>query len=132
MIGAIAGDIIGSPYESYTKMKDYNFKLFSSNSTFTDDSVLSVAVADAIINKKSYTNKIKEYYRMFPNSGYGGRFIQWAKSSNNKPYYSFGNGSAMRVSPVGWAYNSLEEVMIGANCSGICSWFSKYFTKSTA
>ncbi len=110
MLGAIAGDIIGSIYE-WNKTKDYNFNLFTESSHYTDDSVLSVALADSILSGVGYTIKLKEYYRRYPNAGYGGRFVAWAISDNTNPYNSFGNGSAMRVSPVGWAYNSIDEVL---------------------
>lgn len=116
MLGAIAGDIIGSPYE-WNKTKDYDFTMFKRGSVFTDDTVLTVALADSIMSKKDYTICMKNYYKMYPNAGYGGRFSEWAKSSNTKPYYSFGNGSAMRVSPIAWAYKSLEEVLLKAKDS---------------
>lgn len=111
MLGAIAGDIIGSVYE-YTSLKPaYDFELFDTDSGFTDDSVLTVALADSILSGVSYANKLKEYYLNYPHAGYGSMFHQWARSNNPKPYNSWGNGSAMRVSPVGWAYNNLETVL---------------------
>jgi ADP-ribosylglycohydrolase len=116
MLGAIAGDIIGSPYE-WNKTKDYNFPLFTSGSTFTDDTILTVALADSIMSKTDYTLKLKEYYNRYPDGGYGGMFSRWASSKEMKPYNSFGNGSAMRVSPVGWVYNSLEKVLTEAKKS---------------
>lgn len=110
MIGAIAGDIIGSVHErSNTKRTD--FKLFVKKCTFTDDTVMSVAIADAILNQENYAIKLKEYGRTYPKRGYGGYFRKWLKSSNSEPYNSFGNGSAMRVSPVGFAFNSLKDVL---------------------
>ncbi|MFW5800078.1 MAG: ADP-ribosylglycohydrolase family protein [Spirochaetota bacterium] len=111
MLGAIAGDIIGSPYEFLGGTKSYHFELFSRRSTFTDDSILSVALADSIMSKKSYVKKLKEYYNLYPDGGYGGNFSLWARSDNMKPYNSYGNGSAMRVSPVAWVYKSLDEVL---------------------
>lgn len=110
MIGAIAGDIIGSVYEGY-EIKATEFELFSSESTFTDDTVLTVAVADCILNGKSYATTLKEYGRKYPYAGYGGRFRMWLLSDSSRPYNSFGNGSAMRVSPVGFAFTSLDEVL---------------------
>ena len=110
MIGAIAGDIIGSVYEGYG-IKTTEFELFSSESTFTDDTVLTVAVADCILNGKSYAATLKEYGREYPYAGYGGRFRMWLLSDSSQPYNSFGNGSAMRVSPVGFAFTSLDEVL---------------------
>lgn len=110
MIGAIAGDIIGSPYEGH-EIKTVDFPLFCNASTFTDDTVLTVAVADAILNGRDYGITIKEYGRKYPYAGYGGMFLNWLASSTLKPYNSFGNGSAMRVSPVGFAFDTIEEVL---------------------
>ncbi len=98
MIGAIAGDIIGSPYER-NNIKRKEFPLFSSLCRFTDDTVLTVAVADSILSGSDYTLKLKEYYSDYPHAGYGGYFHRWASSSSSSPYNSWGNGSAMRVSP---------------------------------
>jgi len=109
MIGAIAGDIIGSVYEGFP-IKTKDFPLFSINSTFTDDSVLTVALADSILNNVPYVNKLKEYFHYYPRAGYGLHFHIWASSEKSEPYDSWGNGSAMRVSPVGFAYNNLETV----------------------
>jgi ADP-ribosylglycohydrolase len=110
MLGAIIGDVIGSRFEAYNK-KTTDFKLFTEKSIFTDDSVLTVAVADCLINNKSYTNVFQEYGRKYPNAGYGGTFYKWIFSKNPQPYNSWGNGSAMRVSPVAYAFNDLEEVL---------------------
>lgn len=110
MIGAIAGDIIGSVYEHFS-IKTTEFELFHQASRFTDDTVLTIAVADSIINSKDYAQTLKEYTRRYPNAGYGGNFFQWAFSDSFEPYYSFGNGSAMRVSPVGFAFNDLHTVL---------------------
>ncbi len=116
MIGAIIGDIVGSPYE-WNNIKTTNFPLFSSMSVFTDDTVLTIAIADAILNRAPYQIYLKKYYRQYPNAGYGGRFHEWALSSSEEPYNSWGNGSAMRVSPVGWAFESLDEVLAEAENS---------------
>jgi ADP-ribosylglycohydrolase len=110
LLGALAGDIIGSVYE-FSSQKEYDFLLFRKSSTITDDSVLTIAVADAIVNKRSYLNCIREYALAYPNSGYGGYFRQWMYSDDPQPYNSFGNGSAMRVSAVGWAYEIIEDVL---------------------
>ena len=110
MIGAIAGDIIGSIYE-FNQIKTKDFPLFSEDCTFTDDSVLTVAVADAILSGGSYLESVKRIGQRYPDSGYGGRFIGWLLSDDYSPYNSWGNGSAMRVSPVGFAYNTQEEVL---------------------
>jgi ADP-ribosylglycohydrolase len=110
MIGAIAGDVIGSVYEAYP-LKTKEFPLFSENSIFTDDTVLTVALADSILNNTPYVKNLKKYYHDFYWAGYGGAFQVWAVSQKTQPYNSWGNGSAMRVSPVGFAYNDLETVL---------------------
>ena len=118
MIGAIAGDIIGSAFES-EPIKTTDFPLFSRYSTCTDDSVLTIAIADCILNGKEYAPTLKEYGRNYPYAGYGETFSRWLVSASYKPYNSYGNGSAMRVSPVGFAFNSLEEVLSEAEKSAI-------------
>lgn len=110
MIGAIAGDIIGSRFE-WNNTKTVDFPLFTKECRFTDDSVLTAAVADSILSGTDYAIKLKEYYRRFPAAGYGGSFRKWGQSEEFTPYNSWGNGSAMRVSPVGFAFDTLEEVM---------------------
>ena len=110
MIGAVAGDIIGSVFE-FNPIKSTDFPLFSAHSNFTDDTVLTIAIADCILNGKEYGPTIKEYGQAFPHAGYGGMFREWLSSDYYEPYNSFGNGSAMRVSPVGFAYNTLTEVL---------------------
>lgn len=114
MFGAIAGDIIGSIYEFDDEKPEYNFPLFTENSYFTDDTILTVALADSILNNENYKIKLYEYYHRFPKGGYGGFFHRWAKVKNAPPYNSYGNGSAMRVSPVAWAYDNLETVLAKA------------------
>ncbi|MFC1943202.1 ADP-ribosylglycohydrolase family protein [Chloroflexota bacterium] len=116
MIGAVAGDVIGSVFE-LSSIKTTEFPLFSSNATCTDDSILTIAVADCILNGKDYAKTIKEYGRDYPYRGYGGMFLRWLASDSYEPYNSFGNGSAMRVSPVGFAFNSLDEVLVQAEKS---------------
>lgn len=116
MIGAIAGDIIGSAYE-WHNIKSKEFELFSPRSKFTDDTVLTVAVADCILNNKDYAKTLKEYGRRYPHADYGGNFNNWLHSDDLGPYNSFGNGSAMRVSPVGFAFDTLEEVLSEAKRS---------------
>ena len=110
MLGAIAGDIIGSIYEA-RPIKTTQFRLFHPLCRFTDDTVLTVALADSILHGSPYVDLLKAYYRAYPNAGYGGSFHQWARSEDSRPYNSWGNGSAMRVSPVGFAFDSLEEVL---------------------
>lgn len=110
MLGAIVGDIVGSVYE-WRNIHTTEFKLFSRDCFFTDDSVLTIALADAILNAKDYADIMREYYRRYPNAGYGAMFSQWARYDKSLPYNSWGNGAAMRISPVGYAFNSLEEVL---------------------
>lgn len=113
MIGALTGDIIGSVYE-WHNIKTKRFKLFSPRCEFTDDSVLTVALAEAILNGEDYVILMKRYYRRHPDGGYGEAFQEWACSASNRPYNSWGNGSAMRISPVGFAFNSLKDVLDNA------------------
>jgi ADP-ribosylglycohydrolase len=98
-------------------MKSTDFPLFSPESIFTDDTVLTVAVADRILHGKDYAATLKEYGRRYPNAGYGGMFYQWLYEPGSAPYKSYGNGSAMRVSPVGFAFNTIEEVLTEAQRS---------------
>jgi ADP-ribosylglycohydrolase len=116
MIGAIAGDIIGSVYE-HGPIKTKDFPLFHEYCRFTDDSVLTVAIADAILSGRSYLASVREWGRRFPAAGYGGAFIDWLDSGGSQPYGSWGNGSAMRVSPVGFAFSSEEEVLLQARAT---------------
>lgn len=110
MIGAIAGDIIGSAYELHCT-KSLDFKLFTPLSTPTDDTVMNIAVADCILHGKGYAETFKEYGRRYSYAGYGSMFLQWLVSNDLAPYNSFGNGSAMRVSPVGFAFSTLDAVL---------------------
>jgi ADP-ribosylglycohydrolase len=120
MLGAIAGDIAGSIYENLrTKRKD--MKLFGRLSMFTDDTVLTVAVAEAILTQHDYARAIKSYARRHPLRGYGPRFLAWMVKPGYQPYNSFGNGSAMRVSPVGFAFQSEAEVLQEARRSAECT-----------
>jgi ADP-ribosylglycohydrolase len=108
MIGAIAGDMIGAPSERFgIRHKDFEPVV----SGFTDDTVLTVAVADALLSRGDFAATIKQYARRYPDCGYGGTFRHWIWSGDDKPYGSFGNGSAMRVSPVGFAFDTLDEVL---------------------
>lgn len=104
MLGAIIGDIVGSVYE-FDNIKTKDFELFKPDCRFTDDTVMTCAVADAIMNggsEKDFILSMKKYGRMYPHAGYGGRFRVWLRSMDTEPYNSFGNGSAMRVSPCAW------------------------------
>ncbi len=113
MIGAIAGDIIGSVYE-WNNIKTTDFPLINDASFFTDDSVLTIALADSILTGTPYSTLLKEYYTLYPNAGYGGMFSRWARSDKNEPYNSYGNGAAMRISPVGFGFSTLDSVMAKA------------------
>jgi ADP-ribosylglycohydrolase len=110
MLGAIAGDVIGSVYEHHP-VKTMDFPLFSHRSRFTDDTVLTVAVAYAILQGGDYGESLRAFGRRYPNAGYGMSFYQWLFAADPVPYNSWGNGSAMRVSPVALAFDSLEEVL---------------------
>ncbi len=113
MIGAIVGDIVGSVYE-FDNIKTKQFELFHPECSFTDDSMLTIALADSLLNGDDYVAAMKSYYKRYPGAGYGGRFHQWARSYDDQPYNSWGNGAAMRISPVGFAFNSLDEVLAKA------------------
>ena len=104
MFGAIVGDIIGSVYE-WNNIKTKDFPLFRMGSRYTDDTVMTCAVAEGIMNggnRDDFIDAFKKYGRMYPHAGYGGRFKKWLFSEDREPYYSYGNGSAMRVSPCAW------------------------------
>ena len=119
MYGAILGDIIGSPFEFDRGDKTKNFDLFSEGCGFTDDSVMTIAVGEALlaVGPKATVKEIEEaiatnmqnWGGRYPHTGYGGRFRHWLKEKNPKPYGSYGNGSAMRVSAAGWLYDSIER-----------------------
>ncbi len=116
MIGAIVGDVVGSVYE-YQPYKGTDFPLLHSRSTFTDDTVLTVATAHAILTGKSYGEAYLDFGRRHRGRGYGGRFQDWLEAGVQKPYGSFGNGSAMRVSPVGLTFDTVERVLAEAERS---------------
>ncbi|MCA1769573.1 MAG: ADP-ribosylglycohydrolase family protein [Halomonas sp.] len=110
MLGAIAGDMIGSVHEGRgTKHRD--FPLFTPHSTFTDDTVLCVAVAEVLLEGGDFVDAFHDYFHRYPNAGFGGGFMGWAARRDRQPYHSWGNGSAMRVPPVGFAAGSLEEAL---------------------
>lgn len=110
IIGAVIGDVIGSVFE-WNNIKTTDFDLFNSKCDFTDDSVLTIAVADCILNKKNFAKTIWEYGRKYRGRGYGGSFRNWLQEDNLKSYGSYGNGSAMRASAVGFAFNDIETVL---------------------
>ena len=116
MLGAIAGDVVGSPYE-FEPIKTTEFPLFGPSSAFTDDTVLTCAVAEALLGGGDYAAAFRRWGRRYPDVSWGGRFRQWLSDDRAGPYGSFGNGSAMRVGPVGWARDTVEEVLAEAERS---------------
>ena len=119
MIGAIIGDIVGSRFEFDNGNKSREFELFTKHCCFTDDTVMTIAVAEALMNagkdageaavKAELIKSMKKWGQEYPNAGYGARFISWVLTDDPEPYGSYGNGSGMRVSPVGWLYDSLDR-----------------------
>lgn len=122
MLGAIIGDIVGSAFE-FNPTNDYDFELFKEGCGFTDDTICTVAVADALLRRRDFGESIHEWCRKYPHpkGGYGGRFRQWVMSNDPKPYNSLGNGSAMRVSPIAWAHMNLHAAMRTAEWSASCT-----------
>ena len=112
MLGAMIGDIVGSKYE-FNNTFDYDFEMFGGGCDFTDDTICTVAIADAILNGRNYQESLLDWCRRYPSpkGAYGGRFAGWIRSLNPQPYNSFGNGSAMRVSPVAWLFDDLSQVL---------------------
>ena len=129
MYGAILGDIIGSPFEFDKGDKTKEFPLFSEKSAFTDDTVMTVAVAKAVMDWMDFGTEdpgelvifleetMKEYGRLFPEAGYGAMFRQWLQAEFPAPYFSFGNGAAMRVSPIGWLFEDRWTTVLVARIS---------------
>ena len=117
MYGAILGDMIGSPYEFDMGSKTKEFPLFSKNSTFTDDTVMTIAVAEAFLDaqpnadtqwiRNRLVQGMQHYGKAYPHAGYGGMFRRWLRTKDPQPYGSYGNGSAMRVSSVAWLFDNL-------------------------
>jgi len=116
ILGAIAGDIIGSSYE-FNNVKSLDFELFTNDTYFTDDSVLTIATMFAILKQCDYTEAYQSFGRRYPRRGYGDDFKKWIYAENPKPYNSWGNGSAMRVSPIGWYCNNIDDVLSEAKKS---------------
>ena len=116
MMGAIIGDIVGSVYE-WNNIKTKEFPLFQDKCFFTDDTVMTIAVAEGLMNggeKDDFIDAMKKYGRMYPDAGYGGRFGRWLMTDSREPYHSWGNGSAMRTAAVGWWFDNLEETRTAA------------------
>jgi len=124
ILGAITGDIIGSVYE-FHNVKRTDFDLFTPKTTFTDDSILTVATMEALLSGKTaasdYTRLYQSYGRKYPNRGWGNRFHYWIHAADPQPYDSWGNGSAMRASPIGWTFCTIEEVLAEAEKSASVS-----------
>jgi len=123
MLGAMIGDIVGSIYERHS-IKTKDFPLFGKRCRFTDDTVMTVAVSEGLMNGGSpdaYIHAMKRFGRMYPRAGYGRNFRGWLFAEESLPYNSWGNGSAMRVSPVGWYFNTLEKTEQAAVISAAVS-----------
>lgn len=122
MLGAIIGDIVGSRFE-FNNTNNRHFSLFTKDCDFTDDTICTVAVADAILHGASFEDKLREWCHKYPNpkGAYGGSFCAWLNSANPQPYNSFGNGAAMRVSPCAFAAESDAEAIRLAIASASCT-----------
>lgn len=120
MLGAIIGDVIGSVYEK-SGLKTTDFESFTPDSHFTDDTVLTIAVMDCLLNGKDYTATFQSYGKRFLNVGFSKTFKNWILSEQPKPYNAYTNGAAMRVSPIGWFYDNLEAVQAEARRSAAVS-----------
>ena len=113
MLGAIAGDMIGVPWEALGE-KRYDFPLFTEFSRFSDDTAMTLAVAHALLEQRDYAQTMREFGRRYPAIGYGGHFERWIYDDSMGPYNSYGNGGAMRASPIGFAARSAEEALAEA------------------
>ena len=122
MLGAIIGDIVGSRWE-FDPTNNYDFEWLSDENGFTDDTICTVAVADALMKGRDFGVSIHDWCRRYPHpmGGYGGRFAQWVHSDNPQPYHSFGNGAAMRVSPVAYCYEDEYQMLNAAEATAVCS-----------
>lgn len=116
LLGGIAGDVIGSVYE-FHNIKTTEFPLFTERSHYTDDTVMTLAVANKILHVSTYERELQYFGRRYPKSGYGTNFKEWVFSDDPKPYNSYGNGSAMRVSPIAYAFDDINEVLTEAKKS---------------
>ena len=151
MYGAILGDVIGSPYE-FRNIKTKEFPLFTGRSRFTDDTAMTVAVAEALLDaqgkgreerREAVVRSLQKWGRRYPDAGYGGRFYGWLYADDSRPYNSWGNGSAMRVSSAGWLFDTLEETreaavdtacvthdhpegIKGAECTAAVIWLARH------
>ena len=128
MYGAILGDMIGAPYEFDMGDKTKDFPLFVKTSQFTDDSVMTIAVAEALLDTMGKTDdeiraalvsSMQKWGHKYPHAGYGARFIGWLRDADPQPYGSYGNGSAMRVSSAGWLFDTLEQTRKAASLTSV-------------
>lgn len=143
MLGAIIGDIVGSRFE-FNNTHSTRFKLFTPECSFTDDTICTIAIADALLKHQDYARSLRDWCSRYPlpTGGYGGSFSRWITAPDPQPYNSFGNGSAMRVSPVSWAFDTLQDVqrqaiatatpthnhpdgIIGALCVATCIYIAR-------
>jgi len=122
MTGSIIGDIIGSNYE-FNNVRNYDFEMFPSGCSYTDDTICTIAIADAILKKIPYKDSLIKWCRKYPHpkGAYGASFSRWIRSKDPQPYDSFGNGAAMRVSPIGFAFDTEKETIRQAQMSAACS-----------
>lgn len=124
MIGSIIGDVVGSRFE-FNNIKTKEFELFTKDDSFTDDSVLTMATAEWLLHGGEVKNYYADWASNYPYAGYGGNFVAWIQRvrwlGEAGPYNSCGNGSAMRISPVGWAFGTLEETLAAAKVSAECT-----------
>lgn len=123
MIGAIIGDIVGSRFEFNSKGLEPGFALFTEDCSFTDDTICTIAIADAILNHKDYAESLRHWCRKYPDpmGGYGGYFREWVMDDEAPANPSWGNGAAMRISPVGWLFNDYHEMLDQAKAATLCS-----------
>jgi ADP-ribosylglycohydrolase len=119
MYGALLGDIFGSIYEFNNRKTDKpeEINLLNPDCYYTDDSVLTIATAQAILTDGDFRKAYQEWARRYPRAGYGGGFRRWVFGDSSQPYNSWGNGSAMRISPVGWAFSTMEDTLAEAKKS---------------
>jgi ADP-ribosylglycohydrolase len=120
MVGAIIGDVIGSRFEWFNHL-DVNFELFTEDCHFTDDTVCTIAIADALLKGIPFEKSLRFWYEKYPDCGYGPMFHGWVVSGDTQPYGSFGNGSAMRVSPCAWFSDDLLSILDAAQKSAECT-----------
>lgn len=122
MLGAIIGDIVGSRFE-FGAAPERDFEFFTNDCSFTDDTICTVAIADAILNGRTYKDSLLDWCGRYPNpmGGYGNMFVEWLLDKNHEPKNSYGNGAAMRVSSVGWLFTDWEEVVAEAEASAVVS-----------